>query len=298
MKIITKVFKGTLIGLGSILPGVSGGMIAAAFNIYEDLVSALSNIVKTPIKAFLSIWEYLIGIGIGILLGVIVIATVFKAFPIPITLLFIGLILGGIPSLIKDIKNERKKWFDYLIMIIMIILMISALLLKPGATQDVNLFEYALIGLLIAIPLIVPGLSGTMILMSLGLYTGFIDVVYGFINELFKFNISSAFTYVPKLTIMGITVLVSLFIISKLISYVLKKHRISFNMAILGILVVSPINILWSLYLDVDYTESFSKIGPWTIVVSIILLVFGCISAYLMANKSRKEELVDEVENK
>lgn len=296
MKKLIKIFKGTLIGLGSILPGVSGGMIAAAFHIYEELVKALSNIAKTPVKAFLSIWEYVVGIVVGILLGVVVIATVFKAFPIPITLLFIGLILGGIPSLIKEVKDEPKKWFDYLIFVVMMVIMIFALLLKPGQTQHVSYLEYGLIGILIAVPLIVPGLSGTMILMSLGLYTGFIDIVYGFIKEVFKFNINGAFAYVPKLAIMGITVLISLFLLSKLISYILSKHKLSFNMAILGILVVSPINIIWSLYLDSDYSAAFNKIGAGTIIVSIILLLFGYVSAYLMAKMSNKGELKNEIE--
>ena len=60
MSNILMILKGSLIGLGSILPGVSGGMIAAAFDIYKDLINALNRFTKEPIKAVISIWQYLI----------------------------------------------------------------------------------------------------------------------------------------------------------------------------------------------------------------------------------------------
>lgn len=62
MKNIIKMIKGMIVGFIIIIPGVSGSMIAAALNIYEDLISALSNITKKPVKSVLSVWQYIIGI--------------------------------------------------------------------------------------------------------------------------------------------------------------------------------------------------------------------------------------------
>src|SRR5690606_17094175 len=107
MNNLVKMLKGILIGIGAILPGVSGGMIAAAFNIYDKLITALDQLTRQPIKAVLSIWQYLVGIAVGILIGFLIVASIFSYVPIPATLLFIGLILGGIPEIYFAAYHNR-----------------------------------------------------------------------------------------------------------------------------------------------------------------------------------------------
>lgn len=293
MKIIVKILKGILIGLGSILPGVSGGMIAASFNVYEDLVNALDKFIKEPIKSVLKIWEYLIGIAIGIGIGFILIATVLKMFPIPITMLFIGLIIGGIPSFIKEIKNEDKKPHHFIVMIISGLLILSVLLLKPTEVNSVSTpvlyLIYIIIGLFVALSLIIPGLSGTMILMAMGIYTFFTSTIADFIVEVLKLNIGNAIVYLPAIMVIGISGFITLIVSSKLISKILTKHRLSFNMAILGILFVSPFNILWTLRLE--NKGVFNELKALDYILSFIALIIGFILAYkLIANEKEGNE--------
>lgn len=294
MKIIIKILKGILVGLGGILPGVSGGMIAASFNVYEELITALDSLTKKPIKAVLSIWEYIVGIGIGVLLGVDLITTVFVKFPIPITLLFIGVILGGIPELLTKLKGVKLNYRHYLTTIIMIIVMVGLLFLEKLTVVNIGFFAYILAGFLIAVSLIVPGLSGTAILLALGLYPLImVDTIKAFIDLVFAFNIKGVLSLTPAIIGIGLTGLISLILLSKPIKYLLENKSTYFNMAVLGILIVSPFNIIWSLYKDQDYTAHFDSIGALVIISSIILFIVGLVLSIKLTKISNKGEDVN-----
>lgn len=298
MNKILKVLKGILVGLGGILPGVSGGMIAASFNIYEDLVNALDEFLKKPIKSVFKIWEYLIGIVVGIGIGFILISTILNMFPIPITLLFVGLIIGGIPNFVKEVKGEPKKTIHYIILVLASLLVLSVLLLPANDIKTISspliYFVYIIIGFFIALSLIVPGLSGTMILMAIGVYAFFTDAVADFILNVLNLNISAALELLPAVSIMALAAFLTLIGLSKLISKILVKHRLSFNMAVLGILIVSPINILWTLNLEYKQEGStiFNHLEPYDYIFGIIALIIGFIIAYkLIIMESKGAEI-------
>lgn len=297
MNNIIKILKGILIGLGSILPGVSGGMIAASFNIYQELIDALNNFIKTPFKAVFKIWQYLVGIAIGIAIGFVLIATVLKLYPLPITMLFIGLIIGSLPNHLKVIKAQRREFKHYLIMIIAALLVLVVLLLKPAQINEMDQLTIYIInivmGLLIALSLIIPGLSGTMILMAIGIYTYFTETVSNFIKAIFNFNLTEALNNLPNVIIIGFSTFVVLIVLSRIISKVIKNYPLSFNMAILGILIVSPVNILWSL--KIENTNIYTGIDFYDILFSIIGLLIGFILIYKLdyvevANEDQQEQ--------
>ncbi len=105
MKNIIKIIMGSLVGMGSILPGISGSMVATILKIYQDLITALNNFTKNPIKAVLSVWQYIVGVILGYIIGFFFISTFLGLAPLPFTLLFIGFILGAVPSLKKKQKR-------------------------------------------------------------------------------------------------------------------------------------------------------------------------------------------------
>lgn len=291
MKRILKILKGALIGLGSILPGVSGGMIAAAFNVYEDLINALDTFTKKPIKAILSIYEYLIGIFIGIALGFLVIGTVLKHFPLPTTMLFLGFIIGGIPKFINNVRKESLNYRHYLTAIIASLIILSVLLLNPSELSNISTpliyVYYVLIGFFVAISLIIPGLSGTMILMALGVYTFFITNVSDFIKGIFNLDFNAILNGLPIIIIIGIAGFITLILLSKGINKVLKNKRTYFKMAVLGILLVSPINILYTL--NYENSEIFQQLGFYDIIFGILTLLIGATGGYLLMKKEEGE---------
>ena len=115
MNHIIKVFKGSLVGLGSILPGISGSMVATILKIYTELITALNQFTQKPIKAILSVWQYIVGVLLGYLIGFFLIKIFLENFPIPFTLLFIGFIIGSIPSVTPELKNKPKAWHHFLV---------------------------------------------------------------------------------------------------------------------------------------------------------------------------------------
>jgi len=132
MKQLIKIIKGSFVGMGSILPGISGSMIAAILKIYQDLITALNDFTKAPIKSILSIWPYLIGVFLGLGFGLLFINLFYDQFPIPLTLLFIGFILGAIPGILKEIKSDHYHVQHFLVFALAALFMIGFLFIQEG----------------------------------------------------------------------------------------------------------------------------------------------------------------------
>lgn len=290
MKYLTNIMKGSIVGISFILPGISGSMLATSLGIYENLIEALSNFNKKPIKSILSISDCLIGIVIGILLGILAIQGIFSLFPIPIVALFIGFILGAVPFVLKSIFSGEKKWYNYLIAFITLLVMISIMFIKPNSDKNLNLLTYFLIGLVTAIPLIVPGLSSAMFLMIFGVFNTIINDVSKFVELIMSLKIKDSLSYVPNIFVLVIGVLIGVVVLSKVINILLKEHRLSFNYSVLIILIVSPINIFYSMYNDIEYQSFFENLDYITIIISMVLLAFGFFTAYIIDKKSNSNE--------
>src|SRR5690554_4441436 len=96
MNKLIEIAKGSLMGIANIIPGVSGGTIAVIFRIYDKLIEAINKAFKKPLEALKDTYLLIIGIILGVLIGVFLISYGYEAFPLPTTLIFIGLIFGGI----------------------------------------------------------------------------------------------------------------------------------------------------------------------------------------------------------
>ena len=290
-----KVAKGSLIGIGLILPGISGAMIAASLYIYEDLIVALNKVTREPIKAIFSIWQYLLGVIVGVLTGMFFIQAFLDILLIPITFLFIGFILGGVPKMIKDASLKDAQLKHYSVFILMILLMLSTLLLpeRTGQTQGAALyFILVVIGLLTSISMIIPGLSGATVLLALGYYHILIDVGTDFMRALFSFNFSEIWTQLPLALFIIIGILIGLVGIGKLVYYLIKQKPRYFYVGVLGIVLVSPLNIVINLNQSVGTGLSGLR---WTVWLwALIMAVFGFYATHLLIKKTHRkmEEIV------
>lgn len=255
---IKKILQGTLVGIGSILPGVSGGMIAAAFNIYAKLIEALDLLTKKPIRAILSIWEYLLGIGLGILIGFIIVLFIFSFVPIPSTLLFIGLILGGVPDIYLLARESKIKVKSIIVILVTTIILVSVAFINPTSvarSNTMNYFIWTIVGILLAISLIIPGLSGTMILMMLGFYTPLLNLPKALLTNFVDGNYQTFFNQSINLVFIGLGVLLTFIIIGKLLNLILKHYPNTFYQFVLGIMLAAPINIIVSLHQELSSDE-------------------------------------------
>lgn len=252
--------KGILIGIGKIIPGVSGSMIAISLGLYEKMIYSLSNIIKD----FKSNSLFLLKIGSGIFISIFltskIIILALNNYYLPTMLLFIGLIIGGIPSIVKIAKKEKTR-FNILIMLIpfFIFLLIDVFTKNINIDISLNLINALWLGIIEALTMIIPGISGTAIMIMLGVYEEILNVFSSFDNIL-----------ILLCFLMGITI--GIFISSKMIGYVLNKYKISCYYAIIGF-VVSSLIILLRKILTIQSDMN-------AICIGIILLIMGTFISY------------------
>ena len=294
MKQLIKIIKGSLVGMGSILPGISGSMVAAILKIYQNLIDALNDFLKKPIQSILSVWEYIVGVILGFIIGFVFIDLFYDIAPIPITFLFVGFILGAIPSLIREIKLKSYKWHHYLTFFIAIVSMIGFIFIKESENNPDSLFYYIsvfFVGVIYAVALIIPGLSGSTMLMAFGYFQLLIHLVDDIAKAFVTLNFTEIAAQLPMLILLILGALIGLILVGKLMHYLLHNFKTHFYLAVLGIVVISPFNILFTLQ---ENTSDNVFQAHWLFyVLGVILFVIGIMITFSLSNK--KEEPKGEI---
>ena len=217
------VLDGFIIGLGKLLPGVSGAVLAIRLNIYEKLMDSISHFFKNIKEniCFLS----LIGIGavIAVIIGSQALLYLLDKYYLIIISAFAILIATGIPSLYKDANNK-------IITVIAFILAMALVFLPKIDSASITTSSYLFMGMIEAFASIIPGISGTAIYVSLGMY----DDVLALFSDPFSFEFG--------LFVIGMGICAIVMV--KLISHLFKKFRGETNSAILGFLIASILLML------------------------------------------------------
>ena len=280
MRLITDIIKGMLVGVANIIPGVSGGTMMVSMGIYETILNAINTLFKDFKKSFVT----LLPLGIGMVLGVgvfsFIIPFCLEQYPFPTSFCFIGLILGGVPSILKPAMESLKKEGKSISLAhIIIFLMFFALAIAMAAmneTQttsanfDLNLFfmiKLFIIGIIASATMVIPGVSGSLVLMILGVYTVIVDTISEFIKGVLSFDIPTLLYSVGVLAPFGIGVVAGIFAVAKLIEWLFRKYPSYTYGGILGLIIASPIAITIKM--------GRNNINPITIALGIVLLVVG-----------------------
>lgn len=177
LQFIFRVLQGALIGLGAVLPGISGGVLSVIFGIYKPIMELLSN----PIKNFKTHVPKLIPVIIGGVIGFLGVANILSFFlekyPDPSVCVFIGLITGMLPSLLREAGEQGRSKGSYISMAVCMCVIFTLLIGLQMTSIEVapNFFWYLFCGFCLALSIIAPGMSFSTLLMPLGLYTPFID---------------------------------------------------------------------------------------------------------------------------
>ena len=225
MKIIGNFIKGILIGAGCILPGISSGVLCVIFGIYDKLLDSILNFFKDIKKNFKFLFPIATGGVIGIIIFSKALEYLLEKFPMQTKSIFIGLILGGVALLFKQILS-KEKWeksnLIYIIisMIIGIVMVYLENTLQVISIENANYLYLILSGFLMSIGIVVPGVSSTIILMLLGIYS------------LYLTSISNL--YLPVLIPIVIGVLVGSLIFMKIIKILLDKYNRQTMFSIIG----------------------------------------------------------------
>lgn len=269
---IINFLKGMIIGIANIIPGLSGGTMAILVGVYEKLISTIGNFFKKFKETFKENMIFLVPLGLGMVVGVVafskLLEILLKNYTMPTQFAFIGLVLGGLPLIFKNANKEGKFKKKYLIPLIItfIIGLTLSLLEKFGITgaevsgidlNPLNIFLLFIYGFIAAGTMVIPGISGSFMLMLLGVY----NAILGYVASL------NILVLIP----FAIGAVAGVLILAKLIDVLLKKYHNGTYYAIIGF-VVGAIPALYPGF-------SFNLQG----VVSVITLILGFIGAVVFS---------------
>ena len=244
------ILKGILIGIGKILPGVSGSLIAISLGVYYKSIHIIGNIYKINKNDLIFLSNLLIGICISIVLFSKLIINLLNIYYIQTMLLFLGLITGCINGLLKIIKKDLNFInIIFLLFPLLIILLINIINIKINIS--INYFTIFFLGILESITMILPGVSGTALFMYLNIYQNILGLM-------------STITLDSIIFITGI--IIGFILFSKVISIILLKYKIKLLYVITG-LMISTILIILKDTLNCDY--DFSSLLTGTILFVI-----------------------------
>lgn len=275
---IKQILQGMVVGIANIIPGVSGGTMMVAMGLYDRLIHAITHLkseFKDSMKLLIPIFA---GAGIAIVALSRLFEFLLATYPIPTNFAFCGLIAGSLPFIFKKVKGHKvtvSKIIPFLIFFGVVILM--ALLGETGgASADislgfVNLLKLFGVGIIAAATMVVPGVSGSMMLMLLGYYDTILKVINDFVDALVKFDMGGLMTGVGILAPFGIGVVIGIFLIAKLIEFIFSKAEIHAYYGIIGLILASPIAIL----LKTDW----SGISVLMIGIGVVTFALGWFTA-------------------
>lgn len=271
---INQLIKGIIIGVAKIIPGLSGAVLMISFNLYDRAIEAITNFFDNPKKNFC----FLFNLGIGVILGIILFSKVIHYFITRYYLytiaLFLGLILGGLPVISKNISRNNKCYF---LLIVSFIFVFGLSFL--GTNQNyiikntyIDLVVFFIAGVVEAVGTILPGISSTALLMLMGVYNYYLLIIGNSLNI-------SSLAYTLRFVIPFILgMLIGIILLSLLINYLFKYYKEETFSLILGISIASILMLAKNL---VPYIENIIQI-----VISFLFLIIG----YLITNKLEKKD--------
>lgn len=240
-----------VIGIANIIPGVSGGTMAVAMGIYDKLIHALTHIKSEFKKSMKLLVPVIIGAGIALVALSFVITTALEKYPIPTNLLFIGLIVGGLPAVCRKVKGNPLKPQHVIAALAFFALVVGMALFGGGKGADADLsfsFVNVLIlfgcGIIAAATMVIPGVSGSMILMLLGYYEPVVAAIKDFMTALAHLDMDGVVSGLGILVPFGLGALFGIVVIAKLIEWIFRKYPLVAFWAIIGLIVASPVAIV------------------------------------------------------
>ena len=294
MNKIKKGILGLLIGIGIIIPGVSGAAILLMFGYYDKIINAISNINKEFKKSFVFLFPFFIYSIIGIILGFFVIKKLLAIIPFSISLLFSGLLLGSILSIkndkiIFDFKNNLLLTLGFIIPSFLgLIFLNTNIKIDIYSYSIINLIIYYIIGIAISITQFIPGTSATALLMSIGIFHELLETIS--INY-WKNNCEIFITYLSILLgfIFGVIV------ISKVLNKIINKYQNRINYLFMGLTFASMFSIIFNKDNLLIYQSWKNNMNYFDLILGIILFIFGLfISIIIYFINKRHNKIVKE----
>lgn len=275
---IKSILKGMVIGIANIVPGVSGGTMMVSMGIYDKLIHCITHLFSEFKKSVL----FLIPIAVGMLIAIAAssfgLTWLFENFPVQTNLLFIGLILGGLPAMWKNVKGKKIQIGHVIAGLLFFALVVgmAAMGETEGAAADltfglVNVLKLFVVGIVAAATMVIPGVSGSMMLMLMGFYYPVLNAIRDFFAALAHFDINGILAGMGVLVPFGIGVVAGIFGIAKLVEIIFEKFPLYAYWAIIGLIIASPFAII--------LMGTFPALTVLNVVTGILAMAVGVVIA-------------------
>ena len=259
LKSILYVLQGALVGVGAILPGVSGGVLCVAFGVYEPMMELLTH----PVKSLKKHYKLFLPFGIGWVVGFLVLAkgveVLFAWYETAALMLFFGLIGGTLPELfrVSQKSGENKSWTPFVLSVSLAYLFFHILENGVSTVLAPSFWSFLLCGVLWGLSLIVPGFSSSSILIYFGLY------------EPMTAGIAALDWTVLVPMLLGIVVTALMF--ARLVHMLYQKHYAVTSRIVLGFVIASSLKVI-----PADFG------GPVSLIISLVCFAAGFTAARAM----------------
>ena len=295
MKFILNIIKGMIIGIANIIPGVSGGTMAVTMGVFDKMIEAINGLTKNFKKSFFT----LLPIGIGMIGGIglfsFILPYCLSNFSFQTSMCFIGLIVGGMPAFITNtgtsFEKEKKKLNPLHVIGFLVFLGIAVFMAVANPTSttadSIEIVPFTIVLLLVmgmtcSAAMVIPGVSGSLLLMMFGYYSGIIGTISSFLSAIKNLDGSGILHCIIILAPFGIGCILGILLISKLIDFLLKKYESLTYCGIFGLVAASPFAILVKMENPV-YT-------PVSVIVGVVLFIAGAAFTYFFEIFSKKKE--------
>jgi putative membrane protein len=284
MKIFKTIIIGAIIGIANIIPGVSGGTLAVSMGIYDDIIYAITHIFKDFKKSM----KILLPIGTGAVIAIVglsfAIEFLFEVYPLQTSMAFVGLILGGLPIIIKKVSGKKLGISHFITFLLFLTLVIGMTMLGGGSENavvlNVNFVQVILlfgIGMLASATMVIPGVSGSMMLMLIGYYSPIISSITDFLKALVNFDVTEILNSIGILAPFGIGIIIGIFVMAKLIEMLLQKCETITYCGIIGLVIASPFAVLVGM--------KMTNVNTFSIIGGLVTFAIGFIISLKMSKE-------------
>ena len=275
------------IGIANIIPGVSGGTIAVILGIFDKLISTINNFTRNIKKNLKFILPIGLGMGFSILAFSSLLEYCLDNYSLPTNIFFVGLVCGSVPLIYRKAVAKTKDKSDIFFMIISILIVVLASTVnKDNNTKPNEMLSFLFLikiffgGILSAAAMIIPGISGSFVMVLLGIYQPIIHAISNIKRCLIDIRNTNLIINTSAVIIsLGIGVILGILIISKLISFLMSKYYSKTYFCILGLVIGSIYGIFAS---PLTYKSNIDFVS---IIVSVITFSLGCSIAYFLGDK-------------
>lgn len=317
MKFLKRLLAGMAIGVGAAIPGVSGAAIAVIFHVYEEIIHAVNHFSKHIKNSIFILLPILLGAVIAIIPCIYLFSLAFEHMMFVLLSIFAGFLLGSLPSITDEVKGHKPNKLQWGIIVIGIVFVfslgIASIFLGPTIKMNEQFdnmpiwlyFVLIPVGVISSVALTVPGLSGSLILLVIGFYRPLIDHVKDWGVSMLHGDWSCFGKFIGVIGTFGIGCIIGIVLVSRVMTMLLNKHRISTFYGIIGFIIGSLLVLFFNYEIYNYYLnwagQEFPNINPvmpmyLEMILGIGVLILATLGSYQIVKYQRKHKPV-EIEN-